>query len=126
MQGSHAYHHIDLRYGLHACVCRGLLTTPHFLIRSVSADARNPASVHGLLGQTHRPSTPVPGTLKVASWLFARAIGVTLFVCSCEVCVSIGVQGEGVLEGALEDSVVRDGEFGTQFRFNRVSIIALR
>lgn len=47
--------------------------------------------VHGLLGQTHRPSTPVPG----------------------------GLQGEGVLEGAIEDYLVRDGVIGTKWAFNR-------
>ena len=53
--------------------------------------ARHPATVHGLLGQTHRPSTPVPGTHL----------------------------GEGAIEGTLADYIVRDGRFGTDFRFNR-------
>jgi hypothetical protein len=38
--GSGKWHHIDL---------------------SISSEARNPRTVHGLLGQTHRPSTPKPG-----------------------------------------------------------------
>jgi hypothetical protein len=71
IQGSRKYHHIDL---------------------SMSTQARNPAAVHGLLGVSHRPSTPVPG----------------------------GLAGEGVLEGVLADYEVKDGIFGTDTKFNRV------
>jgi len=50
------------------------------------------AHVHGILGQTHRPSQPVPGTL----------------------------MAEGVLEGPVESYVVQDGSIlGTKWAFNR-------
>jgi hypothetical protein len=71
IQGSGKYHHIDL---------------------SMSTQARNPDTVHGLLGVSHRPSIPVPG----------------------------GHEGEGVLEGVLADYEVKDGIFGTDTKFNRV------
>jgi len=49
------------------------------------------AFVHGVLGQTHRNSQPLPGTL----------------------------QGEGVMEGPIEAYVVHDGLLGTKWTFNR-------
>jgi hypothetical protein len=64
----------------------------------MSTKARNPDTVHGLLGVSHRFSVPVPG----------------------------GLEGEGVLEGVLADYEVKDGLFGTGTKFNRVCTAAVR
>lgn len=63
-----------------------------FLNVRVQGAPRTPY-VHGLLGQTHNDST-------------ANVI-------------STGNQGEGVIEGTVEDYIVPDGMSGTGFKFNR-------
>jgi len=62
----------------------------------MSNSARNPATVEGLLGASHRPSTPVLGSYS----------------------------GEGVLTAGLEQYIVKDGLLGTKFVFNQFNATA--